>query len=74
MFKKGVKTMVDNYRPISLLCVVSKILERCLLNKIYNELIHLITNLQHGFLKGRSTVTQLLSVLNLIVKNMDEGH
>ena len=49
---------VLNYRPISLLSIVSKDAERY----VYNHIIVLggdIHALQHGFLEGRSTVTQL---------------
>ncbi len=73
IYKKGAKDQADNYRPISLLCITSKLLERCILNKIYNEIIPNISRLQHGFLRGRSTVTQLLLVLEQVVQNLDNN-
>ncbi len=69
--KKDKKDNTENYRPISLLCLTSKILERCIFNNIYPKIKHLITLLQHGFLKGKSTSTQLLSFLNNIISNID---
>ena len=35
--KKGSRTNASNYRPISLLPVISKVLERCIFNKIINR-------------------------------------
>ena len=57
--KKGKKEDVTNYRPISLLCVVSKVLERCIFKHFEEFLCPLFHNAQHGFFQGRSTVTQI---------------
>lgn len=73
VFKKGDKEMCSNYRPISLLTVASKVLERALLNKIFLYFSHLITDAQHGFVRGRSTVTQLFTVFHDINKYLDSG-
>lgn len=63
--QKGDRSDPSSYRPISLLCSVSKVFERlikiqllsfCLENKV-------IPDEQYGFLPGRSTVWQLLSLL-----------
>ena len=51
-----------NYRSISSLNTISKVLERCVLNHCYPQLTSFFYHLQHEFLKGRSTVTQLLQV------------
>ena len=37
-YKKDEKDHVENYRPISLLCIISKVLERCVLNRINDRL------------------------------------
>jgi hypothetical protein len=73
LHKKGNKHHANNYRPISLLPVISKILERCVFNKIIEILIPKITTLQHGFLRNRSTVTQLLQVFTNINNILDKG-
>ena len=65
VFKKGIKTLVANYRQISLLSIVCKLCERCVLKKLLPELIHVLTPLQHGFIPRKSCVTQLLSVHDL---------
>ena len=71
IFKKGDKENCSNYRPISLLCVVSKILERAVLNQIKSEILPLITQNQHGFMGGRSTETQLLHLYDYINSILD---
>ena len=72
-FKKGIKTLVANYRQISLLSIVCKLCKRCVLQKLLPELIHVLTPLQHGFIPGRSCVTQLLSVLHDLGSSLDTG-
>jgi exonuclease III len=75
VFKKGSKTEVENYRPISLLNITSKILEKCIFDKIIEEIDPQLGTSQHGFRKGRSTVTQMLEVYHNIGKVLDSsGH
>jgi hypothetical protein len=66
IFKKGSKLEVSNYRPVSLLPIISKILERCVLNKIIEIIRPKISKMQHGFMKGKSTTTQIITVLSNI--------
>ena len=65
LFKKGSKTDPGNYRPVSLTSVVCKILEKIIREVIVNHLSshNLLSDCQFGFMKHRSTITQLLSVL-----------
>ena len=64
LFKKRDKTKVGNYRPISLLSCVGKLMERCVYKYLYNYLhfYKLIHPKQSGFLKGHSTIHQLLDM------------
>ena len=48
--KKDLKEPAEHYRPISLLPIVGKVLERCVSIRLYNHVKHLITKAQHGFL------------------------
>ena len=66
VFKKGVAGNVCNYRPISLTCVPSKVMERVIATQIYNHLNRnsILHHAQHGFCKGRSTCTNLLESFN----------
>ena len=73
VFKRGIKEHVQNYRPISLLCIVSKVLERCVLNHIWEHLQEIINDHQHGFMPGRSCTSQLVGVLDKIGKVLARG-
>ena len=64
--KKGAKDHVENYRPISLLPIVSKVFEHCVLNSIRDHLYHVSSPKQHGFCTGRSCVTNLLEAFGHI--------
>ena len=66
-------TLSKNYRPISLLCIVSKCLERCVVNHCYTLISPQLYHLQHGFLRGRSTVTQLLQVYHEVIEALAKG-
>ena len=68
VYKSGSKELMTNYRPISLPCIVSKILERLVYNKIMPFLLNSFSTYQFGFLPKRSTTQQLLLVLNTIHK------
>ena len=71
--KKGAKDHVENYRPISLLPIVSKVFERCVLNSIKDHLYHVISPKQHGFCTGRSCVTNLLEAFDHIGSLLNSG-
>ena len=66
VFKKGDKAQVENYRPISLFCIVSKVFERCILNRLRDQVLKLVNSSQHDFVLGSSCTTQLVEVLNYI--------
>ena len=74
--KKGSKALSSNYRPISLTPHEIKILERILRKKIVDHLQanNLLSCKQHGFQKGKSCLTQLLSHYDLILKNLMDGN
>jgi len=75
LHKKSDPQDVENYRPISLLSVLSKCLERILHKYIFNHLraIEFITPSQSGFIPKDSTVNQLVSVYHSFCKALDEG-
>ena len=54
--KSGDKSLVNNYRPISLLSYTSKVLEQLIYNKVIHHISSFLTPQQFGFLKNRSTV------------------
>ena len=71
--EKGDISNVENYRPISLLSVISKVLERCVLRKLRDHLMSLINSAQHGFIPRRSYTTQLVEVLHYFGSILDSG-
>ena len=75
IFKAGDKTEVGNYRPISVLPIVSKIIERAVHNQLYSYLTSngLLCDNQSGFRANHSTTTTLLDVEDYILNNMNEG-
>ena len=74
VFKKGDKQQIKNYRPISLLPICGKLLEKIIFKHLYNFLVSnkLITMNQSGFRPGDSTVNQLLSFVNTVYSSFDE--
>ena len=71
--KKGPRDLIENYRPISILPAISKIMERILYEQIYQYLSEnsLLTEHQYGFRKMHSTVSALLDSTNSWYVNMD---
>lgn len=67
IYKKRDKSLPKNYRPISLTCISCKVMEHIVLSarsKHFSNNNNIITPHQHGFCKGFSTLTQLITVLD----------
>ncbi|KAG7295979.1 hypothetical protein JYU34_021071 [Plutella xylostella] len=71
--KKGSKHKIDNYRPISKLCLLAKVLERLVYTQLYSCIKSSFSPMQHGFLKGRSTVSNLALFNDFVTEKMDGG-
>ena len=65
IFKKGTKSVPGDYMPVSLTCVLCKLLESFIRDVIVDQInkYNIYSNCQHGFRKRRSCVTQLLQVM-----------
>jgi hypothetical protein len=76
LHKGGTKAATGNYRPVSLTSVVCKVLERIIKDRlvIHFEQHQLMHSSQHGFTKGRSCLTNLLTYLEDVTRAVDEGH
>ena len=74
--KKESKLDFSNYRPISLLSNIEKILERLMYNRIYKFFRenNIIDSLQFGFRQQYSTFHDLISLTEDIRKNVDKGN
>ena len=75
LYKEGDRDSTSNYRPISVLPVISKIMERIVHDQVYDHLrTHgLLSEAQFGFRKYHSTATCILKLLSNIYTNMDRG-
>ncbi len=73
LFKYGDPDVVSNYRPISILPIVSKILEKSVAKQLSNYLENnnLLTISQHGFRPKLSTETTLTTITDKLYENMD---
>jgi hypothetical protein len=74
--KKGRKKLPNNYRPVSLTSIACKLMERLIRDKIMRHMEEnkLFTDCQYGFRNKRSTVLQLLKVLDQWTELLDEGN
>lgn len=75
IFKKGDPNNVSNYRPISLLPILSKILEKCMASRMaqFFESHKLFTDSQFGFRKGLNTTLGILDLVSSILDAFDES-
>ena len=73
IYKSGEKSNLDNYRPISVLNVLSKVLEKIVHKQLseYLETNKLLSDAQYGFRRGRSTKDAVTLFLDHIRSNMD---
>lgn len=73
-YKSGPQTEPNNFRPISLIPTFSKVIERVVLKRLMDhcEKFSLLTDSQHGFLKGRSTTTAIIKFAEYIIDNLEE--
>ena len=76
LYKTKDPALFCNYRPISLLPVFSKILERLMYNRLYNFLTehNILSMNQFGFRKKYSTFLPLMDLVDNITKNIDGGN
>ena len=74
-FIKKDDKILNNYRPISLLPVLSKVFEKVVYNQLYDyfTLHNLLYNSQHGFKRLHSTETATLEFIDRIYKVLDSG-
>ena len=74
VFKSGDDSLVSNYRPISILPCLSKILERIMYNRLYSFLLehNLLYQKQFGFQNGHSTEHAVIKLVDEIVKGFDQ--
>jgi hypothetical protein len=74
LFKNGCQNNVNNYRPVSLLSCISKVLEKVIFKHLFNYLRDnlKITMHQSGFTPGDSTINQLVLLYNSFAEALDK--
>lgn len=75
IFKSGSKLDLNNYRPISLLPLFSKVIELCVKSRLTNFITKngLLSKKQFGFQSGLSTEDALLKFTNVLNSSLDKG-
>ena len=73
--KEGDRKAPGNYRPVSLTSILCKGLETLVRNQICEHVTRhkMISPTQHGFMKKRSCLSNLLSFLDEVTRRLDEG-
>ena len=74
-FSKRGKSDLSNYRPISLTCVLCKVLEHIVASSVAKHFTELdiLYDLQYGFREKGSCETQLIMLVDELAKNMQTG-
>ena len=75
IYKKGDKSTAANYRPISLTCIVCKLMEHIITSHLVKHLDNnnILYDLQHGFREKRSCETQLVMLIEDLASNLQAG-
>ena len=74
LLKKGNRNEPNNYKPVSLTCVCSKLLEHIVYSVISKHLKHhhTLCDQQHGFRKRRSCKAQPISTVNVFAEYLNQ--
>ena len=72
VYKKGSKSNVDNYRPISLTCLVMKVFERIVKDELMKHVSPYLAQMQHGFLSHKSCTTNLVGFCDSLAISLNK--
>ena len=73
LYKSGSKKEPLNYRPVSLTCIICKVYEQLVRSSLVEFLDEKITPYQHGFVKSKSCLTNLLETVDCIIELLESG-
>ncbi|GAB0183527.1 mitochondrial enolase superfamily member 1 [Grus japonensis] len=75
IYKKGQKENLGNHKPVSLTSVLRKVMEQIILSDVTQHIQdnQVIRPRQHGFMKGKSCLTNLISFYDKVTPLEDEG-
>lgn len=68
-YKNGSRCNVENYRGIAKLSDIPKLFELLISRKLVHSLKSIVSPYQHGFLQGKSTITNLLEFSSVVFSN-----
>ena len=76
IFKGAKRSCASNYKPVSLTYIICKMLESLIWDALIKHLLdnNLLVEYHHGFIWGRSCVTQLLKIMDTSTEILDEGY
>lgn len=70
--KAGKRSDISNYRPVAIICNFAKLFEHVLKGQVENFSASRSSPRQHGFVKGRSTITNLVCMTQYIAESIDK--
>ena len=75
LYKSDDSMLFNNYRPVSVLCVVSKIFENIMYNRVttFLEMFQILHGNQYGFRKKSSTHVALLTFIDKVIQAIESG-
>jgi hypothetical protein len=73
VFKKGDRSCIENYRPVSICSNFSKLFEFIISDNLSFHFKSYISESQHGFVRGRSTISNLCTFTQYVANSMDLG-
>ena len=73
LYKKGSRKNALNYRPVSLTCIICKVYEKLIRRHILSYVAREIHPNQHGFVEGKSCLSNLLESVETIIALLEEG-
>ena len=73
LYKSDDSFVFNNYRPVSLLCVISKVFEQVMYNRLleFLETYKILTNSQFGFRKSHSTYMALMTLIDRLITSLE---
>ena len=72
--KSGKRDIVENYRGVCLQSVLPKLLDKLVADRLSRICRPLLSDKQHGFCKGRSTLSNLLEYSTFISESLEKGY
>lgn len=70
IYKNGKKSQIENYRGVAVQCIIPKMLDSILAKHLNRYVKNILTHHQHGFVNGKSTVTNLVEYTHNIINGL----